>query len=429
MQLGFRGLSLSAAVLLLIGLTTPAFSTSNTVEVGTCVPGLLQFQTIQSAVDQSPAGSTIEVCPGNYPEEVSISKNMTLRGIANPNSNPVQDAAVVVSPSTGVVQNTTSFSSNQPIAAQILVGNGASVTISSMTVDGSNNKLSDCSVNLVGIMYQNASGTVSTSVMRNQALAPSLSGCQDGLGFFAQSGQGGTSNVTVQESSVHNYDKNGITGNETGTTLKATNNVVQGAGVVAPPGSAQNGIQIGFGAKGTVSGNTVLDQVYGDPATAASIGVLLYDTAENSVTVTSNKISNTQGGVGIYTDGANPTQDGDGATVQSNNIFETSAYDGIDVCTNGNTIKGNTIANSAESAIHLDASCTANGNNTGDNNTVSGNIMLESACAGILEDSGTFNTIGSGNVFLDIPYTIVTGTCPGGSGARLGKAVHGHPVR
>lgn len=415
----FQCLTRFAMLLLAVGFTAaPAFA-ATTVEVGTCLTGFVQFLNIQSAVNQSPAGTVIDVCPGIYPEQVSINKNLTLTGVADPSSN--QDAAIVISPAGGVVANANSLTSGQPIAAQILVISPATaVNLTNLTVDGAGNNLPDCSVNLIGIYYQNASGSVTTSALRNQALAPALSGCQDGLGVFAQSGGGGASTVTVKQTSVHNYDKNGITGNGSNTTLNAISNAVQGAGVVSPPGSAQNGIQIGFGAKGKATGNTVLDQVYGDITIASSVGILLYDAAESSnIKVSSNNVHNTQTGIGIYTDSSDPNQYGDGVTVQSNTMFETLNFDAIDVCTNNNTIQGNTIANSAESAIHLDALCSGGTNNTGNSNTVSGNIMLESACAGILDDTGT-NTI-SGSIFVDIPLTILTGSCPASPGAKAGK--------
>ncbi|SRR5579872_45382 len=431
MRVSFSSLKLLfASLTMAVVLVASAASAANTVAVGTCMQNLVQFSTIQDAVNHSPSGTIIDVCPGSYPEQVTINKNLTLKGVADPNSN--QDAAIIVVPSGGVTANAKSLTSNAPIAAQILVQSPATaVTISGMTIDGSGNNLTDCSVNLIGVYFQNASGTVVASALRNQALAPALSGCQDGLGVFAQSGSGGTSNVTVQQTSVHNYDKNGITGNESGTTLTATQNVVQGAGSANnPPGAAQNGIQIGFGATGTVTGNTVLDQVYGDITQAISIGVLLYDAASNSgIKVSSNNINNTQGGVGIYTDDSDSSEYGDGVKVQSNNIFETLNYDAIDVCTDGNTITNNTIANTAESAIHLDASCSGSGHTTGNSNTVSGNIMLESGCAGILEDSGTSNTVGQ-NTFVAIPFTVLMGTCPAsGSVKRAPGKVLFHPVR
>src|ERR1700681_536686 len=84
------------ALVVLIALS--GYSFASTVAVGTnpaCQPSLVHFATIQSAVTSVPAGSTIKVCPGNYPEQVSIiNKSLTLIGVPFGTS----DAAVVVVP-------------------------------------------------------------------------------------------------------------------------------------------------------------------------------------------------------------------------------------------------------------------------------------------------------------------------------------------
>jgi hypothetical protein len=137
--------------------------------------------------------------------------------------------------------------------------------------------------------------------------------------------------VTVENSSVHNYNKNGITGNDLNTQLVIALNYVQG-------------IQLGYGAAGTIKGNTVIDNIYGDPTVAASANILLYDTAENSgITVTNNRVGNSQIPIALITLGDDGANLGDGVTVTDNHIFGTSTYDAIDVCTNGNTVTGNTI--------------------------------------------------------------------------------------
>jgi nitrous oxidase accessory protein NosD len=93
---------------------------------------LLTFSTIQSAVSASPAGTTVLICPGTYPEQVVINKALTLRGVRSGTSN----AAVVVAPPGGIVQNTTSLATGNPIAAQILVTETTNVSISNLTIDG-----------------------------------------------------------------------------------------------------------------------------------------------------------------------------------------------------------------------------------------------------------------------------------------------------
>ena len=66
--------------------------------------------------------------------------------------------------------------------------------------------------------------------------------------------------MNIAGSSVHDYQKNGITANEVGTDVNITGNAVTGVG--PSPQIAQNGIQIAFGAKGTIDSNSVINHVY-----------------------------------------------------------------------------------------------------------------------------------------------------------------------
>src|SRR5207248_10194364 len=63
---------------------------------GTCKGG--SYGTISAAVADVPAGSIINVCPGTYPEQVVISKALTLQGIVSGNSSQ----AVITVPSGGL---------------------------------------------------------------------------------------------------------------------------------------------------------------------------------------------------------------------------------------------------------------------------------------------------------------------------------------
>lgn len=400
----------AACVLLTLGIVSQA---SAQIVVGTCTSGTTTYTTIQQAVDGSPSGSTIEVCPGSYPEQVTITKSLTLMGIVN--SGTSQDAAVIVSPAGGVTRTAFDFDNNSfPLAAQVLVqgtfGIPTQVVLQNLAVDGTGNALSGCGTDIIGILFQNASGTLQNVATRNQTLPPADAGCQDGEGIFVETqGQYGfVSTVTVENSSVHDYQKNGITGDDSGTTMTITSNSVRGWGPT--PAIAQNGIQLCCGATGAITSNSVIDDVYTGP-TYGSSGVLLYDTLENSgISVSTNVIGNTQLPVVTYTDEFAPNQYGDGVTILSNQIFGALTFDAIDVCTNGNTVKKNTITNSWDSAIHLDASCSGSGNNTGNNNTVTKNVVNEGECAGILADSGTTNPTPSLNTFNNVSFQTASST-------------------
>jgi hypothetical protein len=362
------------------------------VVVGNCKTGV-QFTTIGAAITAVPTGSTIDICPGVYAEQLNVTKSITFTGIASGTA----DGVVIISPAAGLATNATSLSSGSPLVAHISIVGPVTVNFNNLIVDSLGNGVAGCAPVLIGILYQNASGTLNHVVTRNQWIGTSesdinLNGCQTGLGIYVQSGNSGTSVVTVENSSVHDYQKNGITGNELGTTINVVNDDVVGQG--ATNGAAENGVQIGFGAQGKATGNFVIDDVWEpdtntDPGDAAA-GILLYDTTGTPL-IQNNTVGNTQYGIVIDTD----TGNNGGATVMNNKVFGTRIFDGVDVCSNTNTVQSNTIINSAESGIHLDASC----GSTGSFNTISTNTVID-ACVGILEDAGTgSNTIGTNPYF------------------------------
>lgn len=374
-----------------------------TVQVGTCRASVPSFATIQAAVNASSAGGTVLVCPGTYNEQVSIDKALNILGAQS----GTEKAAVIAAPAGGIVQNTTSLSSGNPIAAQILVTNATGVNISNLTVDGANNQVSvgGCTpVNLVGVIYQNASGTVNHLAVINQALTGVSIGCQSGLGIFVQSGNGGTSTVSIVNNYVANYQKNGITANEPGTTATITANNVVGQGPTT--GAAENSIQVGFGASGKVSGNVAMDDVFApdtisSPGNAAS-GILIF--ASSGVTVTANTVGNTQFGIAFVSDAtAGPADNG---TVQGNRISATHVFDGVELCSSGSTVTGNVISGSDESGVHIDSACGAVANNSVSKNTIN------DACAGVLVGTGAgSNTIGTNNFFNTRNTTLTADTC------------------
>jgi parallel beta-helix repeat protein len=374
--------------------------------VGTCTGSLVHYPTIQQGVNAAAASGTVEVCPGTYPEQVEIKKNLTLKAITIGTANQ----AVIAAPGGGVVANTVSLSSGNPIAAQIWVHDATNVQLVNLVVDGAGNGLgANCGApNLIGIYYQDASGLMNEVVARNQTAVPA-NGCQWGLGIFVQSGTSlvthaaGTSTVTVEHSSVHDFMKNGITGNEVGTALTVSNNEVRGQG--STTGAAENGIQLGFGATGTVTTNTVIDSVWAPDTSSdtgdAAAGILIYDVA--NANVNTNHVGDTQFGIAVVADTAGAANN---ATISNNVLDGTLIFDGIDVCgSTGGTISGNTVAGSTQSGIHLDGTCgVASGGAA-----VSGNVINE-ACAGIL--NGVSNTIGT-NTYYNVVNTTLTGdVCP-----------------
>ncbi len=392
-----RGFAFACLALVVLAAFSGQAFAAHYAQVGSCTPPnapLHTYTTIQAAVTASTAGTIIEICPGNYPEQVAIGKNLTLVGVGNTS----QDAAVILPPAGGMVQNATDVSNSDPIAAQIFV-QYATVSISNLTVDGTGNGLvNSCPLDFDGILFQNASGTVNHVAVRNQLLGDVQGGCLTGDPIFVETGNSYTSTVTVENSSVHNYNRNGITGRYAGTTLNVIASYIQGAGPLGSGYAAQNGIELAYGAKGKITANTVIDNSYVGPTYGAS-SILLYGAEENSsITVTANTLGNSQIPIGLYSNGVSG-QYNNGVTVTGNKIFGTPTFDAIDVCSNGNTVTGNTIFNSAESGVHLDASC----GGTGQNNNALSNTIVESACAGVLDD---WANTGGNSYYSETYYTV-----------------------
>ena len=328
------------------------------------------FTSIQDAINAADPGSRIRVCPGTYREQLSMNKSLSIEG----------DNGAIVLPSS-MVANTTG-SSGTPLAAAILVKDAASVEIEGLIVDTANNGITECSPRLIGILYQNSSGSIEHNAVRNTKLSVSLNGCQSGDAIVVQSLGGGTSKVSIEVNSIHDYQKNGITGNESGTEITITNNVVTGLGPTT--GAAQNGIQVGFGAKGGVSRNTVTDNVWAPCVSLTNCafnatGILVFQS--DDVRVEHNSVATNQ--VGIFANGQN-------AKIDSNNISNSLVFVGIDLAGDDSLASRNDVSNSGQAAILIE----------GNNNKVQSNEITE-APIGILKLSGTVGNTHSGNSFFD----------------------------
>ena len=414
------------ASVMLLGLGGQAFG--NNLAVGLCPAPGTHYTAINAAVTAAAAaGDTIRVCPGTYPEQVTITKSLMLIGIASGAS----DAAVVVPPATGLVPNGSDIF-GFPVAAQIFVSNATAVTVSSLTIDGTGNNIAGCGApTLEGIYFQNSSGTITKNAVRNQFQTDyaDYGGCQNGLAINVESTTA-SNTVSVSNNSVRAYQKNGITATgaatgpgSPGPAVKIATNYIVGLaatamnwqGVYLAKGTAaENGIQIGFGASGTVSGNIVNDNIWGQDTSSdsgdAASGILIY--SSDGITVTGNSVGSAQFGIVAVTDPPTstfcngvPCGPADNTTITSNKVSGTQIFDAIDVCSNSNTVRLNTIYGSAESGVHVDDSC-----GSGNNNFVTSNSISE-ACAGILLGTGT-GTTSSPNVFINVTNSVLAGdTC------------------
>lgn len=335
-----------------------------TYEVGTCMPGLPSFPTITAALAATPAANVVMVCPGTYREQLQITQPVTLEGVSTDDS----ARAIIASPVGGLVTNAT-ISLGTPVAAQLFVNSTSGpVNIRDLTVDGTGPGDSGEDI-LVGILYQDVSGTVSRVVARNQVFQV------NGVGIWVDAFT--SPSVTIENSSVHDYDSAGIVVESENVTVKPTA-VIKGDEITSSNGGA--GIVIGGVAVFTVTNNLIVNRGRFTPT--FGISVALHGTG----TISANTV--VDGTVGIDTSS-------DGIAVTSNRIFATGT--GINLQTSVAPIESNSIT---DSRVGIDFICSANPN-------VHSNIITDAGTA----LSRVPSAVATSNTYFNVG-TIRNGSCP-----------------
>jgi hypothetical protein len=267
--------------------------------------GTAAYSTVQSAVtaaealehgNHPKAVPTIEICPGTYSEQVTISKSLRLeRANVRSSAGPVVielPAAVGDDVSAGLSttpcqaadaasqlpQSVIEVCAATPAGANTT---GVSVSLSHLTIEGNWQFEDSCAVQMFGVLVGGgASVALSDSVVEQIGDFP-LEGCQSGVAVDAgDSVTGQIGHVTLTDDTIETYQKNGVTIDGPGSTAKITGTTVTGSGPT--PTIAQNGIQISFGATGSVTNSTITGNNYtgtpqdeGDYPTYAT-GILVY---------------------------------------------------------------------------------------------------------------------------------------------------------
>jgi hypothetical protein len=291
-----------------------------------------QFTRIQDAIDAATPRETIHICRGVYNEQLHIDKSLDINASYN----------VFLMPE-HVLSNATNLSNGEPVGAVIYASNAEDVRLSGFTLEGLANGMESCSPRLIGIYFKNTSGVLDGIRIRNFKLRRALGGCRSGGGVFIQSGKGGKSTVEIENVFIQDYQKNGITAGGKGTNVSIHDNIVTGMGPTS--GAPQNGIQVGFGATGIVSKNTVMNNIWSPCQAATSCEAVATDilvVQSDNVKVIDNTVGLSQ--VGIF-------MTGNKGLVARNKALPANAFEGVRVKGNENIVVQNTISESLESDI------------------------------------------------------------------------------
>lgn len=354
------------------------------------------YPTINAAIAAMPAGpngvNTIIVCPGIYPEQVLVTKNVTIMGALRDGTDPESEngnagEARIVPPPGGLITNVVAASGN--VAAQVAVVGIADVNLINLTIEGADvngNYAIGCPVGAGGVPVRTAGialynvgatgtglrGTVSKTVVHNQiGYCPSAGG-PPVRSYTAEGILAENSWFTLDSNSISNVDLNPIH---------------QRGGISIITGNSMNFAWHGIvltNVTNTSSPNNIGSTVSSNEITSFTTGIQL--DGSSNVLVSENTVLN------WTTDGIELTNLSSNNDIVSNRIVD--AWHGIYLNngSSGNTVSGNTIIRSVKAAI-VDAFSDGGNHITGNtiNQAPIGVFILNSAAGDVINPNDFFN--------------------------------------
>ena len=304
------------------------------------------YSRIQDAVDAAAAnGDTIEIAAGTYREQVLVNgKTIAIHGAGT-------GQTIIEAPdAASLLVSATDANSSRPTKYAVITvtnNNNADVTISGLTVNGRDQgsiPSPPTNYDFLGIYVLNSNADINgVAVTGTRELDGSdVSGVQRNHSILVTShAVAGAHTVEIQNSTISNFQKDGIFVNGSTLTANIHDNTIIGTHTTH---TAQNGIQVGslFGAVGTgdfngthatVNNNTITDIGNDGPPGSAS-GIIVFAGDASGVSITNNTV---KGWVAAKADPANTGNNGI--------VF---------VDSNGGTATGNTISHFDYGLVELD---------------------------------------------------------------------------
>ncbi len=240
--------------------------------------------TIQAAINSAISGDTINVGAGTFTEQLLIDgkSDLTIVGAG--------DSTIIELPDGAALSGTT-FDDGRPRVAVVEVsGDSSDITIQDVKVDGGgkgDQLPSGTGADLEGILVHNSAAVIDdvtvTGVRDPLDSNGNPQGNQRGNAIVVLNDDTTARSVSIENSTIEDFQKTGIVATGVGLTAIITDNDVTGAGYLdAANAIAQNGIQITDGVAATVTGNTIADIgiIRGD---ATTVGVMVIDAAPSSI--------------------------------------------------------------------------------------------------------------------------------------------------
>jgi hypothetical protein len=291
--------------------------------------GYDHFDKIQDGINGVVPGGTVNVYSGNYTEQLTIQKDLTLEGIAS-SPKPKIIAPAVRAPAFQIAESGRWW--DPVIFIGLKAGAGtANVTVKGFEIDGLN--LGTAANTFVAVLARNANPGMLRDCDIHNFHNPGNSDRGSGIMIY------GNSNFTARSNTVSSFSKNGITANgdfgpSVDPIVAIDSNTVTGDGYITTV--AQNGIQVGFGAGGTVHANTIsnIGWIWSGTGTQwVSAGILpaVLNTPGPSVNCTDNIITDVQVGI-YYSDGTGNAIGNSYTMTNSDGLGSYAYYSGILAC-------------------------------------------------------------------------------------------------
>jgi hypothetical protein len=320
-------LLLVAILLFIVGslkAQTPEVWVDDDFNSGTPGWGVTHFDKVQDGVNAVDVSGTVYIATGTYTEQVYINKEGLIIDGEGEAVTLIKSPAVLT-----LYFISSGTTKNYPV---VFLEGIAGATIQDLTVDG--DKKGAANYRFVGIGFWNAGGTVLNAHVTNIMNDP-FSGAQHGVGIYAYNNTSGPYSITLNNVLIDEYQKNAIALLGAGLTVDLDDVTTQGYGPTSI--TAQNGIQVGNGATGTIDDCSINDVDYTGSGWTASGLLVSYTT---SVVATHVDVDGCQTSVyyqdagGSYDEGTVTNTLGDGVIVYNttlgdggSKVKKTAAFD------------------------------------------------------------------------------------------------------
>jgi hypothetical protein len=300
------------------------------------------YNSVQAAIE---AGSTVDVCPGTYTEQLSITKAVKLVAIAGTGTATVRLPA-------GAADSMSSCDTKEGLEQidEVSICTSSTVTITDLNVEALI-PLETCgkSPNGIGLngIFVADSGTLKASnltVNGASTTVDAFKGCQHGISIaVGLKTPNEVGNAVLKKVTSIGYEKNGPTVRGIGSTLAMSASTVVGE---ASPYTAQNGVEIAFGGKGVVKSSTISGNECNllpecEVTAEQAAGVLFYQAAPGS-SVSSSTIS--ENDLGIEYTSFSASVPASPEVTMTKDVLTGNRYDGV-VLEEGNAALSNVTIN------------------------------------------------------------------------------------